>query len=149
MKFHWGWGIAIFYTLFVLVFMIILFFSFGQDNSLVEKDYYQQDITYQTHIDKRRNYESLGAKVTHQYDPAAATLTLVFPEDMTRVSGECFFYRPSSERQDYRVPLKLDETRSQVIPVNRLISGQWTLKLEWEADGQSYYMEDQLLVSGR
>lgn len=149
MKIHWGWGIAIFYILFVLAFLVILFFSFGQDNSLVEKDYYQKDITYQEHIDKRNNYDNLGVKVSHSYDPSNATLTLTFPEFMRKVQGECFFYRPSSARQDYRVPLKLDESNSQVIPVNRLIPGQWTLKLEWEAGGKPYYLEEQLLISGQ
>lgn len=149
MKIHWGWGIAIFYILFVLAFLVILFFSFGQDNSLVEKDYYQKDITYQEHIEKRNNYNNLGVKVTHSYDPVASTLTLRFPEAMRGVRGECFFYRPSSERQDYRVPLKTDTSNTQVIPVNRLIPGQWTMKLDWEANGQPYYLEEQLRISGR
>ncbi len=147
MKFHWGWGIASVYILFVAAFLVVLFYSFGQDNSLVVDDYYQQDIHYQEHIDRRTNYERLTGQVTHVYDADAALLTLIFPEGMDDIQGECHFYRPSSARQDYRVPLRPDTTHVRVIPVRRLIPGRWRVKLEWASGGKSYYHEEPLLIT--
>ncbi len=116
MKFHWGWGIAIFYSLFVLSFILILVYSFGQDNSLVVEDYYQQDITYQQRMDKRDNYLGLAEKVTHTYDPSAAMVVLSFPSSMSSINGTVQFYRPSSAKQDYLVNLDVDSLKQQVIP---------------------------------
>ncbi|MBP6185685.1 MAG: FixH family protein [Saprospiraceae bacterium] len=146
MKFHWGWGIAIFYSLFVLSFILILVYSFGQDNSLVVEDYYQQDITYQQRMDKRDNYLGLAEKVTHTYDPSAAMVVLSFPSSMSSINGTVQFYRPSSAKQDYLVNLDVDSLKQQVIPVNRLIKGRWKMQVEWEANGESYYMEEQILI---
>lgn len=146
MKFHWGWGIAVFYSLFVLTFVFILFYSFGQDNSLVVEDYYQQDITYQDRMDKRDNYQNLEKKVSYKYDPTGATITLSFPGEMSSIDGTVQFYRPSSARQDYTVQLRTDSLNQQIIPVNRLIAGRWKMNLEWASKGQSYFLEEQLVI---
>ncbi len=146
MKFHWGWGIAIFYSLFVLTFILILLYSFGQDNSLVVEDYYQQDITYQERMNKRDNYLGLTEKVTYSYDPSSAVLVLSFPRSMSSSDGTVQFYRPSSAKQDYLVNLDLDSLNQQVIPVGRLIKGRWKMQLEWEANAIPYFMEEQILI---
>lgn len=145
-KWHWGWGIAVFYSIFVLIFIGVLFFSFRQDNSLVVDDYYQQDITYQEHKDKVARYRALSEELTHTYDAEAHAVLLQFPSDVTDPAGEVHFYRPSSARQDYRVPLQLDGEGRQQIPVSRLIPGQWQMKVEWVSGGKGYFTESQLII---
>lgn len=146
MKLNWGWSIAIFYTLFVLVFIGILFFSFTQDNSLVVDDYYEQDLNVQDRIDKQNNYRNFGAAVSHQYSASEATVQFSFPAAMHEVSGKVLFYRPSSAKQDYEVTIKLDTTNLQTISVRHLIPGQWQMHVEWMADGIPYYFSEQLVM---
>lgn len=146
MKINWGWSIAIFYTLFVSFFIVILFYSFTLDNSLVVDDYYQLDVTWHERMDKTANYDRLPEKITHRYDPENHILELVFPTSFREVEGTVQFYRPSSARQDYEVPISVDEDNRQVIPIRRLIPGHWKINIECVADGMPYYCSEQLVV---
>jgi hypothetical protein len=146
MKLNWGWGIAIFYTLFVLVFIGLLFFSFTQDNSLVVDDYYELDLNVQDRIDKQNNYKNFGSEVSHNYAANTASVALAFPADMHEIEGKVLFYRPSSAKQDFEVALKLDTTNQQSISVRHLIPGQWQMHVEWMADGLPYYFSEQIVM---
>ncbi len=146
MKINWGWGIAIFYGAFVLVFIIILIFSFGQDNSLVTEDYYATDLAYQDHKDKVANYTGLSEKVAESFQGETRSYHIQFPTNMSSITGEVHFYRPSSASLDYRVPIKTDTSNQFVIPVDHLQSGQWMVQLEWTAGGLPYFKETRLII---
>lgn len=146
MKINWGWGIAIFYSVFVLAFIIVLIYSFGQDNSLVTEDYYATDLAYQDHKDKVANYTALTEKVIESYEGETRTYHIQFPDAMPSISGEVHFYRPSTANLDHRVPIQTDATNKQVIPVDRLVSGQWVVQIEWTSQGRPYFKETRLVI---
>jgi nitrogen fixation protein FixH len=54
------------------------------------------------------------------------------------------FYRPSSEKMDYKIPLNLDFNGQQKIYTGKLADGLWTIKLEWKKAGQEYYKEEKI-----
>lgn len=61
MKLSWGTGIAIFYSVFVIVLVFVVVKSTSIDNALVTDDYYKKDLEYQTQIDKQVNSQGLAA----------------------------------------------------------------------------------------
>ncbi len=146
MKINWGWGIAIFYSVFVLAFILVLIFSLGQDNSLVTENYYETDLAYQEHKDKVANYTRLTEKVEESYAGDTRSYQLQFPAEMTDITGEVHFYRPSSAHLDYRVPIQTDASNQQVIPVEKLRSGQWIVQIEWTSGGRTYFKETRLVI---
>ena len=149
MKINWGWGIAIVYSLFVLFFVIVFMVTLRHDNSLVEENYYQQDITYQLHKDKRQNYLNLGKKVDTDFDAANQTFTMRFPKYLANARGEILFYRPSTAKLDYTVELKPDSTGLQLVKTNRLLAGRWKVQVEFSAADRPYYFEEELIVPSR
>lgn len=146
MKLHWGWWIAIIYSVFVLIFIGVLVASLRQDNSLVTEDYYATDLAYQDHKDKVANTKALAAPLDQHYDASTKTYHLAFPKDMQAVKGNVLFYRPSSAHMDFRVDIRPDSLNRQVIPVNRLVPGQWMVKIEWQDGSTPYYSETRLVV---
>lgn len=146
MKINWGWGIAIFYSVFVLAFIIILIYSFGQDNSLVTENYYETDLAYQDHKDKVANYTRLADKVIESYQVESRIYLIQFPGDMSSITGEVHFYRPSTASLDYRVPIQVDSSNQAVIPVEHLQSGQWVVQIEWTSGGNPYFKESRLVI---
>ncbi|MCF8239224.1 MAG: FixH family protein [Saprospiraceae bacterium] len=146
MKINWGWGIAIFYSVFVLSFIVILFYAFGQDNSLVTENYYDTDLAYQDHKDKMANYTALTDKVMESYHGDTRTYNIQFPAGMSSISGEVHFYRPSTASLDQRVPIQTDASNQQVIPVEQLMSGQWMVQIEWTSEGRPYFKETRLVI---
>lgn len=146
MKFHWGWGIAIVYGLFVLAFIIVLFISLRQDNSLVTENYYDTDLAYQEHKDKVAHYQALPVKLSTKYLDAEKAYEITYPAGMTDARGSILFYRPSSARMDLTFAIHVDSSLVQKVPVPLLASGRWTVQMEWTSGGEDYFREETLII---
>ena len=140
MKFHWGHGIAAFYTLFVLTLIFVVVRSTGFDNSLVAEDYYRRDLNYQQEYERRSN--SLSLPVGLRLEHSADTVRLAFPSVLApSVTGNLHLYRPSSQRYDRKLPLRLDDSGQMEVPLQGLPPGRYVAIVEWTAGETDYYDE--------
>lgn len=141
MKFHWGHGIAVFYTFFALTLVVVVIKSRGFDNSLVTEDYYARDINYQQEYDRRSNSKQLGG-AGPQVQCVSGDCRLSFPASLEKqVHGSVLIYRPSSKQHDRRLPLELDDSGEMALPLAGLPPGRYQAILEWSAGGTDYYDE--------
>ena len=145
-RFHWGWGIAIFYSLFVIVLLIIVIRSFSVDNSLVVDDYYSYDITYQEHADKLKNSRELEKDVEFDFDQKELVLNIIFPEGFKEYDGTILFYKPDNKKLDFELNVKPDSNAEQVIDVGDLVRGYWRIKIDWQGDSKEFYREDGIYI---
>lgn len=145
MKFNWGTGIAIFYTIFAMSMLTLVWQSRKQDISLVRDDYYAADLAYQEQYDKASNSLGLEQDVTIEEDQATGLLVVQFPKEMRRISGEIVLFRPSDKRQDLKVPIQVDAEQRVRIPMAALSTGLWKVKIDWAGDGTPYYKEQTLV----
>lgn len=141
-KWHWGTGIALTYTVFVGVLVFFVIKSTTFDNSLVVEDYYAKDIAYQEHYDKLAN--SLSLEKDLKVELKRPNLQLRFPEDLGAISGEILFFSPSHSHLDFTVPISPDADFVQTIPVGDIRPGLWWVKVEWQAGGVEYYQEKRI-----
>lgn len=146
MKLNWGWGIAIFYTLFVAALLYQVWKSTTYDNSLVEKDYYAKDITYQEHYNKLLNASKLQMDLSIIELPQKEAVRLTFPQEVGMPTGVIQFFNPSASTLDFSVAVACDEDREQLISTADLKKGLWRVKVEWEADGKAYYKEEVIVL---
>jgi nitrogen fixation protein FixH len=145
MRFHWGHGIAVFYSLFVLTLIVVVVKSRTFDNSLVTEEYYARDINYQQEYDRRQNSEDLTYGV--RLEKTAEHYRVVFPEGLApSTKGTVLFYRPSSKLHDRLVKIKVDEAGGMNLPLNGLEPGFYRAILEWSAAGKDYLDEFTLTV---
>ena len=140
-KFHWGHGIAVFYTIFVGVVIFALISSFGVDHSLVVDDYYQKDIEYQ------KRYEKESKALTNQnmdiaYNTTDQEIIIEFKE-VSKVKGTALFYRPSDKSKDFS--LKMTDPVHR-ISTDKISSGKWILKMDCVIDGEAVYLEKTLFI---
>lgn len=140
-RFHWGHGIAVFYGLFVIAILTIVVKSFSVDRSLVVDDYYQQDITYQSHKDKVNNAKFLENDLVMEYNKGDQLLRLKFPQVFNKISGKAWFYKPDNKKLDFEVKLEVDDQSEQLFQMEKLVGGVWVLKVDWEGDSKPFYKE--------
>lgn len=145
MKFNWGTGIAIFYTLFVLALVFAVVKSTTVDHSLVTEDYYQKDLDYQSQIDKEVNAQGLETDLLIRYSDPERIIRFQFPTDLGPASGSILFFRPSDKALDFEWPIQPDEAGEQVIPTNNMLPGLWKVKVDWRAGEKVYYKEDTII----
>ncbi len=145
LKFNWGTGIVI--ALFVMVcgMSTLVYIATRQDYFLVEKDYYQKGINYQDQIDRVSNTNALRSKP--EIILQSQQLSIQFPNWFAgkNISGKILIYSPVNENMDQNYTLKLDDSLAQVISLEGLGNGRYTVKLNWTANEVPYYFEQVIL----
>ena len=147
MKFHWGHGIAIFYTSFALVMVFMVIKSTYHDRSLVYDDYYAKDLAYQEQYDKIKNSKDLEVPLEIKSDMANAVVNFTFPPEMKDISGDIHFYRPSGESVDFKLNLEGLKDSKMSVSVKGKLAGSWTIKVDWKGDGTVYYDEKNIWIN--
>lgn len=145
MKLNWGNGIAIFYSLFVIV-MVSMVVKASQINiNMVQENYYDQDLNYEEFRKSRQNGLTPGA-LNIYYTPNAGNVQIGFPEGEQKITGVVKFYRPSNNGWDKSMTIALDDQNRMEIPVDQMPRGYWKILVHWETDGKSYYKEEPLIL---
>ncbi|MEO1625829.1 MAG: FixH family protein [Bacteroidota bacterium] len=146
MKLNWGWGIAIFYTTFVVLMVSMVIRASQNKPDLVTKNYYEKDIRYQEHYDKLRNQKELDQALSVEYLATEGVVEFQFPTDAGTPSGNIHFFRPSNSFQDVHLPIRIDETNKMRVRSDRLPKGLWRVKVDWKAVGKEYFQEETILL---
>jgi hypothetical protein len=147
MKFNWGTGIAIFYTAFVAAMISVVVKSCHHKSDLVKEDYYQLDLDYEDHRQKKENSKMLAQNISIEYDQSTRLLSLSFPETMTEIAGDIHLFRPSDKNMDFHYPIDLLEENKVELSLDKgTASGLWQVKLDWSGDGISYYTKSEIII---
>lgn len=139
---NWGIRIAVGYGAFVVFIMALVIMAFQEDFDLVADNYYEQEIAYQDRIDQMNNANNDGQKVTISRGESGYDLT--FSKKVEEVKVHVF--RPSDDTKDILIEEALVESLITV-PLEKLISGKYLVKVEWQVDGKTYFQEDDLFVN--
>jgi nitrogen fixation protein FixH len=147
MKFNWGTGLVIFFILFVGTLGFVLYQSTQVHDSLVVKNYYDEDINYQSHYDKKQNTADLLTKVKTEYDRENKQLILTFPVDSSaNATGKVLLYNPYSEYSDVKYDFNLGKAATYTFPVDKVKSGRWKIKIDWKQGDKEYYQEEEIVL---
>ena len=88
-------------------------------------------------IEKQENANALTNKVT--IENTAEGVKIQFPADFdySKINGKVSFYRPSSQKLDFEIPISLSSPHL-LIPKSNLTGGLWDISIDWEYDGVKY-----------
>lgn len=139
---NWGHKIAAVYIGFALFMIFLVVMAFQQNVDLVADDYYAQEIAYQTRIDHVQNAKAKNYTVSTKLDEER--LSLRFPVPATHVKVHMF--RPSDKGMDLHA---VSETSTSELTFLRkdLSAGKYLAKVEWQAEGETYYEERVVVVN--
>jgi nitrogen fixation protein FixH len=143
MKINWGWGIAIFFSCFVLFMSSMVYRAFQQDFQLEHEDYYSEELKYQDKIDRQVRTAALKEKVTFNLD--SNDLRIEFPGNLKTIEGEIFFYRPSDKNKDFMLPLRVNNGE-QHVALDKFSKGLYKVRMTWEAGGVKYFNEETIII---
>ncbi len=142
MKMNWGWGIAIFYSTFVLVFIVAVYASTFVKPDLVSNDYYRDEQAYQQIINKKNNTNRLAIQPSIKV--INNKLQIIFPLEQNTAKGNIILFRPSDASKDFSLPLSLNTSSEQEIDISNQAKGKWIIKIDWEYQSEKYYWEYEL-----
>jgi len=145
MKINWGVGIGIFYSLFVVVMVGMVVWSSGRDLNMVQENYYDHDLAYESFRKSRENANKSDV-VFVDHKKGGEDLIIRFVDKPGPVIGTIKLYRPSNNHLDKQYPIKLDGANTMHVPVQALEKGYWKVLISWESEGMSYYKEEMLIL---
>lgn len=143
---NWGYKILLVYAVFVLGIMFLVYKSSRQKVDLVTTDYYAKELKYQDKIDAMNHADKLTEAV--KYEIGNGKLTIVFPKDFSgkKVEGQIVMYCPANEDKDVKHNFSVED-QPVYVPIKPCDKGEYDLKLDWKADGTSYYFEKKLFIN--
>ena len=146
-KISWPTGIIIAmsaFIIFILSFVYKATFMPQYDHHLVSEDYYKDELNYQQEIDKLNKAATLKEDVT--LTKVAEGLLIKFPAefDPEKITGTISFQRPSNDKIDFELPIKLTNA-NYLIADDNLVQGIWNVKIEWVINGTTYLFKEKLM----
>jgi hypothetical protein len=146
-KISWPTGIVLALSAFIIFILSFVFkatFLPEYDHHLVSDDYYKDEMNYQQEIDKLNKAAALEKDVT--LTKVAHGLLINFPAefDPEKITGTIKFQRPSNNKIDFQLPIKLT-TADYLILDDNLVQGIWNVKIEWTVNGNTYLLKEKLM----
>lgn len=134
LKFQWGTGIAIAFTLFATGIVYAVVTAVNQDIQVISANYYQDELNYQQTINKKEAALNLPSQPTVAQTAESVTVTL--PTQANR--GTITFMRPADKALDRTLAMQPTKGNTFSLPATTFTKGLYNLKIEWEANNTQY-----------
>lgn len=144
------WPIAIiaFFIVFGMFLTGFIVWALSQKQDLVAENYYEREVRYQEQLDRVNRTRALARETMVNFDATSKSILVALPTaQATEARGRIHFYRPSNARLDHAVPLAVNPQGRQSVDARSLTAGLWKVRVEWSADGQDFYYDQQVIVN--
>lgn len=131
MKFmNWGKSIFLVYILFVSGMVYLVYGAVNTKFDLVEDNYYQKELEFQTDINESNNANKNG--ITAEVVRVEGITKLKLNRTIgTNFSGNILFYNPSDKSKDFKFDLPKQDSPVWSLPVEKLKQGHYIIKVRW------------------
>lgn len=140
---NWGNKIILSFAVFIVILVAMVYVSVGTEFYLVEENYYEQELDYESQIQRIRNHNALDQKPVFKVNRSDFRVELSFPGEIVEsmVNGSVTFYRPNTAKYDKEVALEIDEDGKFWVDISKFPIGAWKIKINWADQVKEYYRE--------
>lgn len=145
----WPYGIITAFVLFASGIASVIIIAVTHRESLVNENYYEQEIQFQNHIDGAARAQRAGAAVDFNTATGRVTVSLPAAQVGSTLSGHIELYRPSAAGLDRQIQLQPDARGVQSLDVAGLTAGLWVVRVAWNAGGQDYFLDRKIVIAAK
>lgn len=139
-KFTWGTGLLITIIVFVTFFISFIVFSLTQDINLVSKDYFPDEIAYETKLQKIKNANNLKENIS--IEKKDDKIIFKYPKNLkTQISGTILFYYVTDRNFDVDFKIEPNLDNQQLIYIEKLKKGRYYIQIDWSSNKSDYFQE--------
>jgi hypothetical protein len=141
---NFGKVIFLSFVLFAIFMGSLVFICVRQDINLVTKDYYRDELAYQTKLDKMNNTAGLLLEPVITTSDGKVTVAL---EGLNSVEhGTLKLYRPSDSRLDQEFEWQPTRGNSQQFVLGHWEHGLYRASMTWTVNGKEYFFEKMIVL---
>jgi len=143
----WPLGIILTFVVFICGTVGLVVMACMHNTELVNANYYDQEIKYQSRIDSQTRAQEMGASAT--YDPMARHIVISLPSlaAAKNVTGQIQLYRPSSAGLDREFKLEPAANGTQTLNAAGLQPGLWKIRVSWNIEGRDYFLDEKIIIA--
>lgn len=143
---NWGKGITLVIILFIITMLGMVFYASKQTNEMVENNYYDKELKYQSLIDASKNLNviSTDSLIVQEENQ----LKVVIPNALVNgfKDGNIEFLSSDAEKKDTNIAFSPDSTGNYIIPRNDIKSGYYNARIKWVSNEKNYYREQKVII---
>lgn len=143
---NWGYKILVVIIAFMIAILSMVFVAFRQTNDMLDENYYEKEMNYQSLIDAAQNLnlvnDSLLINQNESYVIVHVPRTLISNFEQ----GNLTFLRIDDKRKDFTFDFKPNEEGILQIEKFKFIPGTYKARIKWRNLGKDYYREQNLIV---
>ncbi|HEX6223308.1 MAG TPA: FixH family protein [Chryseolinea sp.] len=142
---NWGKWIIVSFVLFAAFIGTLVTVCVRQDINLVSKDYYQEELQYESQLSRLKNVSLLQSKpVIKVLDNGFIQISF---EDLADIdTGELKLFRPSDPTKDRKYNLAGNSNDTAEFPTDNLSPGMYRAKMQWTMNGKEFYVEEVIFI---
>jgi hypothetical protein len=142
---NWGKSIILAFILFGGFIATLVTVCMRQDISLVTKEYYTEELAFQSQIDRMAHTAMLSEKPSVKVE--SGDLLKVTYNDFNKVQdGVLQLFRPSDPSMDKEFTLGPSKTSSQYFSTAGMEKGLYRARIRWTLEGQEFYLEQRITL---
>lgn len=143
---NWGKGITLVIILFIITMLGMVFYASKQTNEMVENNYYDKELKYQSLIDASKNLNviSTDSLIVQEENQ----LKVVIPNALVNgfKDGNIEFLSNDAEKKDTNIAFSPDSSGNYIIPRNDIKSGYYNARIKWVSNEKNYYREQKVII---
>jgi hypothetical protein len=136
---NWGKSITMAFVFFAIFIGALVTICVRQEISLVSKNYYEEELDYQKHIERLNNTAQLSEKP--EITVSHGTVQIVYKTDQVLDKGVFKLFRPSNLRFDKQFELQSFSEPIHQFNVKYFPKGMYRARMEWTSEGKEYFLE--------
>lgn len=143
---NWGHKITLVIIIFIITMLAMVFVAFKQTNEMVDSNYYEKELKYQSLIDAAHNLNAVSNEVILSKNPDGLLVTIPMALTNNFENGTIEFLRNDDEKKDITLSFKPDSQGLFLIHSSKVSPGSYKVRIKWDSDKKSYYREQNLML---
>ena len=141
---NWGKSIVLAFVLFAVFIGVLVAVCVREDISLVSRNYYNEELDYQTKMNGARNVDQLSQKPEISLtERQSLRITFDFHEFE---NGKLVLYSPADISEDKTFEISATSSPFQTFSLGTLKKGNYKVKMIWTANGKDFYFEQSIYI---
>ena len=143
---NWGYKITIVIVVFIISMVSMVFVAMQQTNDMMDKNYYDKEVKYQSLIDASDNLRAVTRENILVESGGGYQLNIPKPLLQGFGQGEAEFLSNIDKNRDVQFSFQPDTAGVYALPQGKLTQGSYKIRVRWNSDGKAYYKEQDLTI---
>lgn len=143
---NWGYKILTTIILFLIGMLSMVYIAFKQTNEMIDSDYYDKEIKYQTVIQAKENLQNQYSGILLQKQNNQILLNIPIEAGISVQDGNIDFVKMSEASKDQSIKINTDIEGKQIIDISQFEKGEYLYRISWTKANNDYFQEGYIKI---